>query len=382
MRTILILLAAAPFLAAQDADPLPRIRAKMSDILLRQPNYTCTETIERTRQTPGGRSIVQDTLRLEVALVEGKEMFAWPGSKQFEDHDLKDLVATGMFGNGNFAIYARILFLSNAAMVEDRGEIQWNGHPARRYDFRVSRLSSGHKLRVDNREAVVGFHGSFYADAHTLDIRRVEVVAEDIPADLGVTASETTVDYGRMQIGDETYLLPTESNVMMAMPDEVSRNSIRFAGCRRFTGESTLLFNDPVLTEAPAPAQHTADVAIPAGLTLQLQIRDLDLKQAAVGDSILATLWADLKIRGRVLAPKGSIARGRIVELDRYPRIFALRIDFQDLDWPGGHAGLKLNFDQPAFATRQITRALDGTIAISDQAGSRLGGILMFWRSE
>src|SRR5690349_7792012 len=118
MRAIRMLLAAAPLLPAQDADLFTRIREKMSDVLLRQPNYTCTETVERTSQTPAGRSIVGDTLRLEVALVDGKEMFAWPGSKEFEDRKLRDLVPTGMFGNGNFAIYARILFLSNVASIE------------------------------------------------------------------------------------------------------------------------------------------------------------------------------------------------------------------------------------------------------------------------
>jgi hypothetical protein len=386
VRAFLILLAAARLLPAQEPaqerDLLPRIRAKMSDILLRQPNYTCTETIERTSQTPGARTRVEDTLRLEVALVEGKEMFAWPGSKRFEDHDLRDLVTTGMFGNGNFAIYARILFLSDVAIFEDRGETQWDGRPARRYDFRVARSTGGHRLRVDNREAVVGFHGSFYADPVTFDVRRVEVVAEDIPADLGVTAAETTVDYSLMRIGDEGFLLPLQSTIKMAMPEEVSRNSIRFADCRRFTGVSTLSFNDPVLTGASAPAEHVADVAIPAGLTLQLQMPDLDLMHAAVGDPIRAILRADLRNRGQLLAPKGSIALGRIVELDRFPDNFALRIEFHDLDWPGGHAGLKLSFVQPAFPTRLITRTQGGAVVISRQAGSHLSGILMFWRSE
>ncbi len=377
-----MLLVAAPFLPAQDAGLLPRIRAKMSDILLRQPDYTCTETIERTSQTPGGRSILEDTLRLEVALVEGKEMFAWPGSKQFEDRKLRDLVPTGMFGNGNFAIYARILFLSDAAIFDDRGETEWNGRPARRYDFRVSRSTGGSRLRVGKHEAVVGFHGSFYVNPVTLDVRRVEVVAEDIPADLGVTASETTVDYGRVQIGDETYLLPVESNVMMALPEEVSRNSIRFADCRKFTGESTLLFNDPVLTEAPSLAERIADVVIPSGLTLQLQMTDLDLMHAAVGDPIRATLRPDLKSHGRLLAPRGSVASGRITRLERHPNYFALQIDFQDLDWRGGHADLKLSFVQPAFATRLIGRAQDGTIVIRREVGPHLSGILMFWRSE
>jgi hypothetical protein len=360
---------------------LPQIREKMTDVLLRQPNYTCTETVERTHQSVGSRSRIEDTLRLEVALVDGKEMFAWPGSKQFEDRKLHDLVATGMFGNGNFALYARILFLDRVAVFEDRGETQLGGRPALRYDFRVSRSTNSHWLRVNDREAAVGFHGSFYADPGTLYVRRVEVVAEDIPADLGVTRAETTVDYGRVQIGDETFLLPMESNSMMAMPDEVSRNWMRFSSCRRFAGESTLSFNDPVLTETSAPVAPT-EVEIPAGLTLQLEMPNLDLMRGAVGDAVRAVLQADLKSHRQLLAPKGSVARGRIVRLDRYPTYFSLQIDFHDLDWAGGHARLKLSFDQTAFVTRLIGRQADGAIMVLRPAGSRLSGILMFWRTE
>jgi hypothetical protein len=375
-------LAASPWLPGQGSELLQRIREQMTGILLRQPDYTCTETVERTRQAVGSRERIEDTLRLEVALVDGKEMFAWPGSKEFEDHDLSELVSTGMFGNGNFAIYARILFLSNVAEFEDRGEMQLDGRPARRYDFRVPRGGSGSRLRNGTHEAVVGFHGSFYTDPMTLDVRRMEVVAEDIPAELGITAAETSVDYGRLPIGDERFLLPVESRLMMAMPDEVNRNWVRFANCRKFTGESTLLFNDPVLTETaaavPVPPQ---EVDIPAHLTLQLEMPGLDLIQAAVGDPVRAILWADVKDHGRLLAPKGGIARGRIMLLDRYSNAFALRIEFQDLDWPGGHARLKLRFDQPAFTTRLIGRQ-GRDIVILRQAGTRLSGILMFWRSE
>ena len=353
----------------------------MTSVLLRQPNYTCTETVERTRQVTGSRARIEDTLRLEVALVDGEEMFAWPGSKQFEDHDLSELVSTGMFGNGNFAIYARILFLTNLAVFEDRGETQLDGRPAWRYDFRVARSTGGSRLRVDNREAIVGLHGSFYADPMTLDVRRIEVDAEDIPAELKVLDAETVVDFGRLRIGDEDYLLPVESQLMMAMPDVVDRNSVRFSSCRKFTGESTLSFNDPVLTEASAPAAPR-EVDLPSGLTLPLEFSDLDLVQGAVGDPIHAVLGADLKSHRQLLAPKGSIASGRIVMLERYPANFALRVEFRDLDWPGGHARLKLSFDQTAFATRLIGRQAGGTILISRQAGPHLSGILMFWRSE
>jgi len=381
MRVLSILAASALCMRAQDAGLLSHIQEKMAGILVRQPNYTCTETVERTRQSVGSHSKIEDTLRLEVALVDGKEMFAWPGSKQFEDHDLSDLVSTGMFGNGNFAIYARILFLSNVATFQDRGETQLDGRPARRYDFRVSRLTSGHRLRVDNREAVVGFHGSFYADPETFDVRRMEVIAEDIPADLNLLDAETTVDYSRLRIGEEEFLLPTESQLMMAMPNEVNRNSVRFADCRKFTGESTLRFDDPVLVDTPAPAPPK-EVEIPAGLTVQLDTLELDLLEAAVGDAVRGTVLADLKNHGRLLAPKGSVASGRVVLLERHPNYFVLHLQFRDLDWPGGHARLKLSFDRTAFANRLIGRQTDGAMVISRQAGSRLSGILMFWRSE
>ena len=356
----------------------------MAELLRGQPNYTCTETIERTRQTPANRAKVEDTLRLEVALVDGKEMFAWPGSKQFEDRDLSELVSTGMFGNGNFAIYARILFLSNIAKMEFRGEAPWGGRPALRYDFRVARSTGGHRLSVNGHEETVAFHGSFYADPVTLDVRRVEVAAEEIPASLGVTAAETIVNYGHVKIGEETFLLPVESELMMALPDAIDRNWVRFSSCRKFTGESTLLFTDPELQEnSPKPSGPLREVEIPAELTLPLEMPAVDLMQGAVGDAVQATLRADLKKGRDLLAPKGSIARGRIIRLERYPSYFLLKIDFQDLEWPGGHARLKLSFDQPAFATRLISRSQPGgEIIVSRQVGPRLSGILMFWRSE
>src|SRR5690242_19596014 len=214
---------------ARADDFLNRVRAKMAEILLRQPDYTCTETVERTRQAAGNRSKIQDTLRLEVALVDGKEMFAWPGSKQFEDRDLRELVSTGMFVNGNFAIFARILFLTNAPVFTNRSEAALAGQPAVRYDFQVSRSVSGHRLSVDDREAVVGFHGWFYADPATLDVRRVQVIADDIPSDLNLSRVETAVDYSRMRIGDEDFLLPVESELLMASHEVVSRNWVRFS---------------------------------------------------------------------------------------------------------------------------------------------------------
>src|SRR6184192_2261693 len=101
----------ASFELAPETLLLSRIRLSMSQNLKRQPNYTCVETVERSRRAGATRKFqLQDTLRLEVALVDGKEMFAWPGSRNFEDTDLRNMVTTGAIGNGNFALHARSIF--------------------------------------------------------------------------------------------------------------------------------------------------------------------------------------------------------------------------------------------------------------------------------
>ena len=53
---------------------LARIKAKAVENLQRLPNYTCTQTIERSRRGAKARKFEPlDTLRLEVALVEGRQ---------------------------------------------------------------------------------------------------------------------------------------------------------------------------------------------------------------------------------------------------------------------------------------------------------------------
>src|SRR4029077_212614 len=136
------------------------------------------------------------------------EMFAWPGSRKFEETDLRSMVTTGTFGNGNFALHARAIFQSSTPTFEYRGEWPLDGQPSLRYDYRVPLFLSGYKIRVAEKEATVGYRGSIYADPETLDIRRIQVVADDIPLDLGLAQTTDTMDYARLPIGDAEFLLP------------------------------------------------------------------------------------------------------------------------------------------------------------------------------
>ncbi len=355
----------------------------MLDLLLNQPNYTCLETVERTRQAPGGGAQVDDTLRLEVALVDGKEMFAWPGAKQFEDKDIRDLVSTGMFGNGNYGIYARMLFsASGGPDFEYRGEESVLGMRMLRYEFRVRAPRSGYHLSVSGREAVVGFHGSMYVDPAEADLRRLEIFADDIPAELGLTSTEDRVDYARVLIGDEAFLLPVESVLRMTSKDSISRNRVRFSGCRKFTGESSLIFDDAELvdvTEAPV----VVEVALPANVSMTLELsNELRLDRAAVGDAVTAVLRSDMKRGKEKIVAKGAIAKGRVILLDRSAGSYTLGIQFQELEWKGGHATVNARLESLAgltFAGRtRIVVTPDGMIQAPGSSRNMRGETLVY----
>jgi hypothetical protein len=345
MRVIAIFLATVAVLRAQDElTPeelrLARIRVRMSENLKRQPNYTCLETVERTMRPKGGRARLVDTLRLEVAIVNGKEMFAWPGSKKFEDREIRDLVATGTFGNGNFAIFARAVFLTTAPKFTARGEELLGGKTAVRFDFRVPMVGSGYTLRVNRIEDTVGYHGSFWADPATLDVRRLEIFADDIPKRLETQSAFDRMDYARVAIGGEPFLLPVESVLELTAQETEHRNFIRFTGCRQYTGESVLKFTEDVVEGAPViiPLSGPAEIELPGGIELQFALTEqLDLQKSAVGDELTVTLHSDLRHKRQRLVPKGAVARGRISRLERHPDHIVLGLRFTDLEWADKH---------------------------------------------
>ena len=96
---------------------LVQIRQRMHQNQERIPNYTCLETITRARRpsprlvlnAKGGRGrfLPYDIVRVEVAEVDGKEFFAWPGARNFTETEMSTFVAGGMIGNGVFTLFAR-----------------------------------------------------------------------------------------------------------------------------------------------------------------------------------------------------------------------------------------------------------------------------------
>ncbi len=405
MRVLLAALAAAlvllapPALNAQDAQ-LTLMRARMSENLQHLPNYTCVETLERLRRAQQLKIQMSDRVRLEVALVKGREMFAWPGSGSFEDSLSDNLIKGGAFGFGNFALYARAIFVRKETLFGEPEVVMHDGRRLLRWKYRVPRYAGGIQIEVGDRAALVGFEGYVYAEPDTLDAAEIVVIADPAPKEMGSTQNQDTVRYARVPIGDGSFLLPVSSDLMMSTVTSLYRNHVTFSMCHEFVGESTLVFDfDPSeegdAADQPAAArQRTREVTLPEDQKLELTLlAPLDMRTASAGDPVRAELRKELKWDGQVRVPKGAVARGRITRVERYEKRVVLGLSFNDLDWPGGHAPLKLRFDGANKGLDHVHdlddlllssefREGEGVVSLSPSRDAVERGVRFTWRTD
>jgi hypothetical protein len=362
---------------------LAGIRAHMAATLDRQPDYTCIEEIERShRLASRGQYHLLDMLRLEVALVGGKEMFAWPGARSFEYTDLLKMVPAGAaIGNGNFALHARNVFDSSSPTFLYSGREKIDGREAVRYDYRVLRRVSRYSLRMRETEAVVGYHGSFWVAPATLDAIRLTVIADDVPQELHIRVAENIMDYARLKIGTGEFLLPRASELFIEDTEgNENRNRIRFEGCREYTGESVLSFAPPPKESADktlGTEPRRNEIELPAGEAFDARLETvIDSDRSMVGDPVRAVLAQNIKQKRHILFPKGSVLLGRILRLERRQDQCVLDLEFSDLDSATAHSSIAATLDAvavpaPSFGYRS---------AFVDETPERRG--LLFFHSH
>lgn len=322
--------------SAQEQPLLEHIREHSIEQSLRHPAYTCLETIDRRHETLSGELKVEDTIRVEVAIVDGKEMYSWPGSPEFESAEATELVRRGTFASGNFGLYPRLVFYGNGGQFTPQGE-QQDGKT--RFDFVVPREASGFHLQTKAGDAVLGFQGYLIANPKTLDLAVLEITANDLSAVPGVRHATDHVEYERIKIDGGDFLLPVRAISRVGGDNGANENHVEFSKCRKFTGESRVLDIEPedaATTRTVQPRQ----VELPATIEPIVTLPSIDLKSAAVGDSITALVRSDVKSGKQTIVPKGAMARGRIIRLDRYPAQVELRIKVEELEWSGAIAQL------------------------------------------
>src|SRR5579885_25202 len=138
-----------------------RARAKELANIDRTPRYTCIENITReVRRTirrrngcsgatgSSGLVLWRDRLRLDVAVINGTETFAWAGARQFETEDVDKLVGGGATETGDFAGFVGSIFGNDARNFRYTGEESTPAGKMARFEYEVPRATSHYHYRV------------------------------------------------------------------------------------------------------------------------------------------------------------------------------------------------------------------------------------------
>jgi hypothetical protein len=111
------------------------------------------------------------------------------------------------------------------------------------FDYRVEKENSSFSIEGSNGLApIVSFHGRVYVDPGTHSVRRVTLVADELPKDFPTRASAITVDYDYISINSHDYLMPISAEVSLLVGKHIAKlNTIEFRDYRRFGSNVKML---------------------------------------------------------------------------------------------------------------------------------------------
>ena len=290
----------------------------MRRLLARVPDYSCIETVTRSLSSSDldEPRESEDRMRVEVALVEGRERYSWPGTDSFEATSLAELAGYGVSSSGEFGPHARGMFLSTESLIRPMDEGANGGDGTRRFEYQVPEEASTYWLERSGLRTRVGYHGTFLADRDTNEVVQLEIRADDPSGASGFLSTSAVIDLVRAGIGGVETLLPTRAVVKARTTDGVkSENTHVYSECRVFRAESTISFD--VRTRSHDTAAGRAESAIAAGIELRIESTGpFRSEELAAGDTFDAVLTHDVYVGSELVASKGAPMRGRIRQVE------------------------------------------------------------------
>ena len=318
-RALLFLALIAACATAEDSKTLlDRASAKIVDDIRRLPNYTCVQTVSRSYSEDSNPAVVLsrcdqivdsvmdrekttlklswlDRLHFDVAVSEGKEIFSWAGDKRFSSDRNASFADEGTIGTGDFSGFITTIFGGHRATFEYKGQHVEGTSTVAEFEYKVPLPQSSYNLRVGDRSFIVAFHGTFWLNPVTAELKRLTVTTEDAPAETKMCQANTLMEYERVKIGNGDFILPKSTDLIVFGTDgSKSDNKTAYTGCRQYLGESKIHFEE-VADDQPA-SRVTRIVTIPAGVPLDIRLRTpIDSETMMAGDAISGVLTKPLK---------------------------------------------------------------------------------------
>jgi len=110
------------------------------------------------------------------------------------------------------------------------------------FEYEVQRSNSTLTLTADRTKTTdAGSRGRLWIDRESNRVLRFEQIATEIDRDFPITAASSLIDYDWVQIGEQKFVLPVHSEILLTTVNKgqplQSRNEIRFRGYQKFGAE-------------------------------------------------------------------------------------------------------------------------------------------------
>ncbi len=355
---------------------LNRIRRNVAAQIEKSANYTCVQTIDRTyfvstraasnycAEPPARqrKEVIQDRLRLDIAVSEGREIYSWHGENRFSSSTIASVVGNGPISSGNFVGFLHNIFLLAGIQFTYSGTSDVKGVKTVRFQYVVPLARSGYHVKGPRALILVPFHGSFTANAADYQLTSLQAIADSLPGGSNVCSAETDVKYQIINISGMPSLIPVMFRLQVDDDTRVYTTSrSEYSECREFRGESTLRFDlsdTPVQSTAADPP--AVDEWLPPGLTLHVRLRTpIDSQTAYTGDAVEGILLEPVTVPGtKRVIPEGALLHGVITLLEhrREPWSHCLvSIQFQRLAYGKNSFLLRAMPKTPKKSAQELT---------------------------
>ncbi len=229
------------------ADLIDRAHQAAATFLDGLPNYVCTQVTTRYQsetRVPNWQAL--DNISAELVYENGKESYR---NLQINNKPTKKSPEeSGAWSYGEFGTVLEDLFSpATAADFHFNRDTLTNRMKSSNYDFNVDRPHSHWKIAVQGQFLLPAYQGSVWIEKSTARVLRIEMQATEIPKQFPEDVVETTVDYDYVSLGTgvDKYLLPVHAELLSCERGtyRCQRNTIDFRNYHKFSGESTIKFN-------------------------------------------------------------------------------------------------------------------------------------------
>jgi hypothetical protein len=224
---------------------IEKARAAVGSFTESLPNYVCKEQVARFVSTTHKVDWhAQDVVATDVVYDNHREQYknltinGKPVKKGEEEK-------SGAWSTGEFGTVLVDLFSpATSAAFRQRGNATIAGRAASLYDFSVEQPNSHWRVTMASQSVFPAYKGSVWIDQETSRVLRIEMQSFRMPTEFPLDKVESATDYEFVRIGDQRFLLPVHAETLSCErgTDNCSRNVIDFRNYHKFTGESSIKY--------------------------------------------------------------------------------------------------------------------------------------------